>query len=504
VLTLNIEGPDSATGRRRVLARELLSCVCVVASLSSRLSEASDPSRGRLALQLSMLATLVLVTFFAFWDEARESRAQLDDFAAEQATLASGIAAGVAALLPTTTQPPETVDDAAATEGVSQVQRAVLGALARIEHPGESVVMLATPGFSELMLPTGRVVVPPSIKRALHAPIRSLRLNRSEAAALGLPERTAFAGLANLDVGKLGTWQVVSVSTARRERDRASRAQYRLILVLSMASGIVLAFGGVALRKQRKELLLQHELSVLALQRERDERLAHATRAAVMGTFAIGIAHEVSTPLGVILGRAEQLAERVAKDERASRAARAIMEQAEGLKTLVRRFLDLARGGAPTFAQIPSTQVAEGAVSFVDHRFERAGVTLTEEIPERMPLIRCDRPLLEHALVNLLLNACEACVMGGSVHLSAQSDSQQVAFIVTDDGRGITNDDAARATEPFFTTKAEAGGTGLGLAIASEIVKSHHGTLSIQPRIPRGTRACVAIPISSDGESDAT
>jgi polar amino acid transport system substrate-binding protein len=121
-----------------------------------------------------------------------------------------------------------------------------------------------------------------------------------------------------------------------------------------------------------------------------------------------------------------------------------------------------------------------------------------------MPAVRCDRALLEHAIVNLLLNACEACDAGGHVELSVRSESQRVAFVVTDDGVGISPDHAARVTEPFFTTKLEGGGSGLGLAIAAEIAKSHRGELAIGPNAPRGTRASITIPVApKEGASDA-
>jgi two-component system, NtrC family, sensor kinase len=112
-------------------------------------------------------------------------------------------------------------------------------------------------------------------------------------------------------------------------------------------------------------------------------------------------------------------------------------------------------------------------------------------------VIQCDRDLLEHAIVNLLLNACEACGEGGRVDLAARSDAERVAFVVTDDGAGISLENAKRATEPFFTTKAKGTGAGLGLAIATEIVKSHRGQLTIGPNAGRGTRALIEIPIAS-------
>jgi two-component system NtrC family sensor kinase len=443
-----------------------------------------------------MFVVLVLVTALAYWDEKRESVAALDDFAAEQSTLASSLAAGlsahlVAVHLGSLASRGESVET---TEALTTLSIA----LGRIQHPGESLVLLQPPGSTSFRTADGRTVTLDALSAALQANRSSVRLTRGEAAALGLPERTAFAGLADVDTGALGRWHIVSIATARRERDRAVRAAWRLVLGVGVASGLVLAYGGIALRNQRKELVLQQEVAVMAVQNERDERLARAARAAVMGTFAMGIAHEVSTPLGVILGRAEQLLSRVTDDERAAHGARVIVEQAEQLKVLVRRFLDLARGGVPNFARVDSSSVARGAVALVDHRFGKVGVHLTADVPSQLPMIQCDRALIEHALVNLLLNACEACEPGSKVDITARSDGQEVAFVVTDNGEGIRPEDAARATEPFFTTKPEGKGTGLGLAIASEIVKSHRGVLTIEPRSPRGTKACIEIPISPD------
>jgi two-component system, NtrC family, sensor kinase len=495
-----------------------------------------------------MFLVLALVTGLAYWDEERESSTALEDFAAEQSTLASSLAANVSARLATVRrdariaadlalrnqEPPPSVaasyaflrvrpKDAPvspltpsagvmllhipATEDrvvdVGVAPSTLLLTVSQVEHPGDVVVLLRPPGSSSFYTTDGHKVAADTLRTMLDQNRKSARVARSEAAALGLPERTAFAGLANVDADALGRWGIAAIATAHRERDRELRAGWRLVLGVAVASGLVLAFGGIALRKQRKQLVLERDLAVAAVQNERDERLARASRAAVMGTFAMGIAHEVSTPLGVIVGRAEQLLGRITGDDRAERSARTIIEQADRIKLLVRRFLDLARGGPPEFARVDSSSVVRGAIALVAHRFEKAGVTLATDVPSQMPTIQCDRALLEHALVNLLLNACEACKPGNRVELTARSDGRLVAFVVTDDGAGITSEDAARATEPFFTTKSEGTGTGLGLAIASEIVKSHRGTLTITPRSPRGTRACVEIPIPSDEVRDA-
>jgi signal transduction histidine kinase len=311
----------------------------------------------------------------------------------------------------------------------------------------------------------------------------------------------AMAGVATVDAGELGQWGIAVVSTAAAERDRERRASIRQALSVMLAGGVVLAFGSVALRRQRKQLELERELALAQLDRDRTERLVRASRAATMGTFAMGIAHEISTPLGVIVGRAEQLLAR-ADDDRTRRGLQAIADQSEQIGSLVCAFMALARGGTPTLATVEPRVFVDSAVRMIEHRFATKSVTLTINMPIDLPSIHCDLRLIEHALINLLLNACEACDKGGHVELAVRSDGGPMAFVINDDGKGISREDAARATEPFFTTKTELGadGAGLGLAIVQEIAKSHRGSLSIAPRPGKGTRAAIELPIEHVSE----
>jgi signal transduction histidine kinase len=487
-----------------------------------------------------MLAAVTVVTTLAWWDAQREASASLSDLETEQTVVASCLGASLRAHLAAVERDAVLIGERALREGAlpysptvvraADTPRAVftdpsrvlltvgladgrrvdLGVLPRdlleggqrIERAGELTVFVAAPDEVPLYTTDGRRLSSPSLRDALDHPSVAVRLGRPEAAQLGLLERTAVAGLAHVDAGPLGRWGIATVATAARERDRDKRAQVRLVLGVLLTSGLVLAFGTTALRRQREELELKRELDLAEAQRAGDEKLARAERLATMGTFATGIAHEVSTPLGVIVGRSEQLL-RGPGEERAARNAAIIIEQAERIQHVVRRFLDMARGGPPSLELADPSDVARAAAASVEHRLAKARVALVRDIPARMPSVRCDRALLEQAVVNLLLNACEACQPGGHVDLAARSDSEQVAFVVIDDGAGISAQDAARVTEPFFTTKTADGGTGVGLAIVTEIAKSHRGALSIGKNSPRGTRACIEIPIAEHGGAHA-
>ena len=431
-----------------------------------------------------MVASVTAVALLAYWDEQRESSAALDDFAQEQATLAASVASEMATRL------------ASAPAGRTAPDATLLAGVARLERPNLLSVFVEPPD-GPLLASDRREVNVPEIASALSGGHPTMRLTGAQAGALGLPERTAIAGLAHFGGPEVGRWGVAVVASAERERDRERWARVRVVLATTVAAGLVLGFGGHALRRQRKELELEHELQVSELERERDERLARLSKAATMVTLASGVAHEISTPLGVISGRAEQLMERPEGDERMRHAAGSILAQTQRIKDVVRGFLDVARGGKPVLQRLAPSDVAEAAIALVAHRLDKAGIRLVRSVPASLPPVHCDPTLLEHALVNLLLNACDACVRGGTVELAAAVDGEELTFAVTDDGEGIAEAHVARAAEPFFTTKPRGKGTGLGLSVVSEIAKCHRGSFSIEPAQPRGTRARIQVPVQA-------
>jgi two-component system NtrC family sensor kinase len=497
------------------MARELLSVAMAMARSAvrwMRLPSRSAPAPSRAAaaarvrLLAWMLAAVGVVTSLAWWDARRESEALFRDVGQEQSLVASLVASDLDARLKSAMR-----DEPGAYVAGEVVPRFMRDA-ARVERPGELRIFVQLPwiheGLPSLIGLDGHWVVSAPLLDALEKKEVTRRLDRADAAALGLVPRTAMAGFAYVDEGGGGTrWGVVAVGTAARPRDREARAFWRLVIGVALAACLVLAFGGFALRTQRRELEAQRDLAVADAEHARDDELARTERIATMGTFAMGVVHEVSTPLGVIVGRAEQLRARVGEDARGARAADAILGQVHRIQLVIRRFLDLARGGPPSLERTKPGEVIRAAAASVEHRFAKAGVELVVDADDGAGDILCDRALLEQALVNLLLNACDACVDAhgaGSVEIADRADADRVAFVVTDDGGGIDPAVAARVKQPFFTTKAKGAGTGLGLAIASEIAKSHRGTLALAPNAPRGTRASIEIPILADRPATET
>jgi len=429
--------------------------------------------RRRVLLFVAMIAAVAIVGATLYLDAQREAGEAIADFADEQATLAQAVATKL---------------------GDAPMSMAI----AEIEEPG-TVFVLVADADGTLRRPDGGTVASDVLTAAIAHGDSTARLSRPQAAAVGLPERTAVAGIARTANGR----PVAVIATAQRVRDRQIRAQKRLLLGIVLAAVLVGCFGGIALRLQRKEHMLERELLVAQTAKESEDRLARADKLATMGAFATGIAHEIATPLGVIAARAEMLTPRANTDDAikaSSRAAQAIMEQTEKIRGIIRSFLALARGEAPTGARLSPRDLLSSATRMVEHRFAAAGIGLDVDAGADVPAVFGEPRLLEQALVNLLLNACDASKPGQRVRAGLSADAQMVCFRIEDEGAGMEPEALRHATEPFFTTKAAGKGTGLGLAIANEIAKHHQGRFIIGPRAApaAGTEARLELPIAGE------
>ena len=136
--------------------------------------------------------------------------------------------------------------------------------------------------------------------------------------------------------------------------------------------------------------------------------------------------------------------------------------------------------------------------SLVLQRQAHPEIGWTVDLPERGPVVACDRRLVSQALTNLLMNAADAVSMRqrgdgegrGAITVGIQEDDGTVALRVSDDGVGLPAADRDKLTEPYVTHKAK--GTGLGLAIVKKIMEDHGGRLALEDR-PDGPGAVVSL-----------
>jgi len=464
-------------------------------------------------IALAMVLTIVGITVIALIDERASARLARYDMLREEGILAEVLAAefraGVAALDAGPAMPITAVE----VEGPRWRLRSPGGAAVEVEpqqlihghmflESGDHRLLVWVGGTTGLRTLQGEMVDLGRIARAAEEGHPGAELEPEEAARLGLPNDLAMAGLARVDTRRLGRWTIIVVSSGQHQHELEARRSLRMIVGVGLVSHVVLGFGMVIFRKQRRAFALQQKLAREELRTRQEEYLAREGRAATVLTFAAGLAHEVATPLGVIGMRAEQLCEH-AEEDRDRRAARAVSEQVLRIRELMQRFLAIARGAAPLREDFPAREVITETVARVQHRFDRAGVTLRTVLLDDLPRLHGDARLLEHALSNLLVNACDASPAGAEVVLTATCDGHELKIEVCDRGFGIDPAQVARAVEPFVSTKPEGEGTGLGLAIASEVIRMHRGRLGLEPRIGGGTCAVLRLPAEPPPDAHA-
>jgi nitrogen fixation/metabolism regulation signal transduction histidine kinase len=224
--------------------------------------------------------------------------------------------------------------------------------------------------------------------------------------------------------------------------------------------------------------------------------LARANQLQAWAEMARQVAHEIKNPLTPIQLAAEHL-EHVHADR--GRPLGATFDQC--LSTILRqvRLLRQIASEFSTFAGQPTPRWSVVGMADLVRELMRpyeVGIgprtTIEIDVPENLPAVWVDRTLVLRALTNLVENALQAMPEGGTLRLEGRSDPSRVILTLTDTGVGMDEDAAARAFEPYFSTKTA--GSGLGLANARRNLETCGGTIALTSAPGGGTTVTVTLP----------
>ncbi|ARE40994.1 Two-component hybrid sensor and regulator [Rhodovulum sp. P5] len=228
------------------------------------------------------------------------------------------------------------------------------------------------------------------------------------------------------------------------------------------------------------------------------ENLARSERLEAVDQIAGGISHEMANILGVI-----QLTADAALLKDPSTAERATLESIATAcrrgSDLTGRLLNLTRDKAADDHPVDIVAVAERAVILAQSALPTT-IRLLLDLPKAPCIVLCDEVELERALLNLVLNARNAILESGrgsgTITLAIREMDADLHLSVRDDGPGMEPEVLARAKEPFFTTRTDAGGTGLGLAMVDSFARRSGGALTLQSDPRQGLTASIILPRS--------
>ncbi|UJH92872.1 HAMP domain-containing histidine kinase [Antarcticibacterium sp. 1MA-6-2] len=223
---------------------------------------------------------------------------------------------------------------------------------------------------------------------------------------------------------------------------------------------------------------------------ERNDRLV------ILGEITAGIAHELNTPLGNILGFAEFIAEN-SNDPQITSDISKIIKSAIYSREVVKKLMFFACEMPQNMDIIYIKPLVLQVLSLLGPNFKKAGVNHEFQISEENIRARFDSIQFSQVLFNILINAIYISPENGKIGINVYDDENYLYIEISDEGPGIKEEIRSRIFEPFFTTKPLGEGSGLGLSVVHGIVKSHRGTISTYDNSPHGTVVKITLPLST-------
>jgi two-component system, NtrC family, sensor kinase len=332
-----------------------------------------------------------------------------------------------------------------------------------------------------------------SLPAALLCIDSELRINLSNKQALLLfePASTRILGKSLFDVLKLdSSGQEILRDAFLYETSITNKEILLRIGSEARYFTLNLSFYKSRIPKELGAVVILHDIT----EYKRLQETTYATEKLVaMGQLAAGVAHELNTPLGNIIGYALLINEAIPDGEKINRYVSIVTHEARRCSRIIDDLLRYARGDGCQPESSDLNAVVENVIdTIINCQGERLGIVLSRDLTKKKPIVHAGSGLIDIVLVNLIMNAIQAAqvkMKDGRVRVRTRAGENGYAtVIVEDNGLGVPPDLRHRIFDPFFTTKDVGQGTGFGLAISQALVSRLGGSLMFDSSYDNGAR----------------
>ncbi|AQT68993.1 Sporulation kinase E [Anaerohalosphaera lusitana] len=240
-------------------------------------------------------------------------------------------------------------------------------------------------------------------------------------------------------------------------------------------------------------------------QRKMNETLEHKDKLSSLGRMAAQIAHEVGNPLALISSRIQRLTE---KEEIDKNDLAGVLPHVDRISGLIKRMSDLGRPNVPAFDRCKLSSIVNNVITLAGYTDMFEKVELKTVIVDESPVVECDAGKVTQILLNLLMNAAQACEMDGEVTVGVkyrrlpieEADRERfedfAVITVSDNGKGMTEETQEHIFEPFYTQRQD--GAGLGLSVSMSIMRQHQGWISVESTLGKGAVFTLFLPMKQN------
>jgi signal transduction histidine kinase len=228
-----------------------------------------------------------------------------------------------------------------------------------------------------------------------------------------------------------------------------------------------------------------------------EETLQQSEKLSSIGLLAAGVAHEVNTPLTGVSSYTQMLLGMIPETDPKHALLQKMHKQTERASNIVGNLLNFSRtGNAAEFTEIDINKLLNDTLQLLEPQMRKSQIEVVKNYSDIPPKIFGNAGKLQQVFTNLILNARDAMISGGTITLITSSENDQVTIEVSDTGEGISPENLNKIYDPFFTTKGVGSGTGLGLAVSYGIIQEHAGSIETMSEVGQGTTFRLMFPVA--------
>jgi signal transduction histidine kinase len=242
-------------------------------------------------------------------------------------------------------------------------------------------------------------------------------------------------------------------------------------------------------------VLLRDVKAVTVSARTLQSLIRYSAQLTALGRMTAQVTHEVKNPLNAVMIHTELLAERLgAASTEVRHSLDVIRDEIRQLDTVVQKFLQMIRPDEVALKPLDLNALIDDVVALFAAEWQTSGIVPTVDLEPGLAPVAADDETLRRALINILLNACQAMPEGGVLSVTTERGPGGYAKVtVTDTGVGIPPEALERIFAMYYTTKPD--GTGMGLPVARRIVETHGGEIRVMSTVGRGTSVVILLPL---------
>ncbi|MFN7930174.1 MAG: ATP-binding protein [Blastocatellia bacterium] len=222
-----------------------------------------------------------------------------------------------------------------------------------------------------------------------------------------------------------------------------------------------------------------------------ETQLDYATRLAALSRITSGVAHEVKNPLHAMVLHLELLRAKVDAGRDPSKHVDVLTSEVNRLNRVVQTFLDFTRPLQLQTRKYDANELLR-EVMLLAPIAPGSRIEVVTHYAREPQWVEADIDLMKQALLNIIINACQAMPNGGTLTLTTARQNNHVELTIGDTGVGIPEEMREKIFNLYFTTKEK--GSGIGLAQAFRAIQMHSGSIDVESTVGQGTRFKISLP----------